>query len=119
MNFSIPLKRKKVISRKQFYMKEHLLGKNLTGRIYRLPRPEIYIDGELRTEYDTKDTRPFGADSASRYVFCRTVASDAGKELRIELESNSKMYSGIVNEIFCGDKMDIWTYIFGIYFCLV
>ena len=28
----------------------------------------IYIDGELRTVYDTEETRPFGKNSASRYV---------------------------------------------------
>lgn len=69
----------------------------------------FYIDGELRSEYDTKDSRPFGSNSVSRYVFCRTSAADAGKELRIELMSNSKRYSGVVNEIKCGDKSDIWS----------
>lgn len=75
----------------------------------------LYIDGELRTEYDTKDSRPFGSESASRYVFCKTSNEDAGKELRIELQSNSQRYSGVVNEIFSGDKMEIWTYIYNIY----
>lgn len=75
----------------------------------------FYIDGELRSEYDTKDTRPFGSNSASRYVFCETSKEDAGKELRIELLSNSEMYSGVVNEIYCGDRIDIWNYIFSIY----
>lgn len=75
----------------------------------------FYIGGELRTEYDTKDTRPFGSDSTSRYVFCRTSGEDAGKELRIELKSNSPRYSGVVNEILCGDKMDILIYLFSIY----
>ena len=74
----------------------------------------FYIDGELRCQYDTKETRPFGSDSASRYVFCKTSEADAGKELRIELLSNSDMYSGVVNEIFCGDKADIWSYFFKI-----
>ena len=75
----------------------------------------FYIDGELRSEYDTKNSRPFGSESASRYVFCKTSMADAGKELRIELLSNSEKYSGVVNEIFCGDKMDIWSYIFSVY----
>ena len=75
----------------------------------------FYIDGELRSEYDTKASRPFGSESASRYVFCKTSAADAGKELRIELLSNSERYAGIVNEIFCADKMDIWSYLFGVY----
>lgn len=75
----------------------------------------FYVDGELRLEYDTKDSRPFGSDSASRYVFCKTSYADAGKELRIELVSNAKQYSGVVNEIFCGNKTDIWVHIFSIY----
>lgn len=75
----------------------------------------FYIDGKLRQEYDTSDTRPFGSNSASRYIFCETSSADAGKELRIELLSNSAKYSGVVNDIFCGNKSDIWVYIFGIY----
>ena len=49
-----------------------------------LENVRIFIDGELRTVYDTKDTRPFGKNSASRYVFCETSGEDAGQELRIE-----------------------------------
>ena len=75
----------------------------------------FYIEGELRAEYDTKDSRPFGSESASRYVFCKTSSTDAGKELRIELQSGTKRYSGVVNDIFCGSKADIWAYIFSIY----
>lgn len=75
----------------------------------------FFIDGELRSEYDTSDSRPFGSNSASRYVFCETSDEDAGKLLRIELQSNSKMYSGVVNQIFCGDKTDVWIYLFGTY----
>lgn len=75
----------------------------------------MYIDGELRCVYDTKESRPFGSESASRYVFCATSSADAGKELRIELLSNAGRYSGIVNEIFCGDKADIWLYLFDAY----
>lgn len=75
----------------------------------------FYIDGELRYEYDTKDSRPFGSNSASRYVFCPTSAEDAGKELRIELASNSGRYSGVVNEIYCAEKSDIWSYLFSLY----
>ena len=72
----------------------------------------FYVDGSLRAEYDTKDTRPFGKDSASRYVFCNMSEDDAGKELRIELTSHASNYSGVVNTVYCGDKSDIWTNIF-------
>lgn len=80
-----------------------------------LQNVRFYIDGELRSEYDTKDSRPFGSNSASRYVFCDTSKEDAGKELRIELLSNSEMYSGVVNELYCGSRIEIWNYIFDIY----
>lgn len=71
----------------------------------------FYVDGELRQEYDTSDSRPFGKDSASRYVFCTTSVSDAGKVLRIELTSYTDKYSGVVNPVYTGDKSDIWAYI--------
>ena len=38
----------------------------------------FYIDGKLRTKYDTTDTRPFGKNSASRYIFL----SNFGKRCR-------------------------------------
>ena len=75
----------------------------------------FYIDNELRCEYDTKDSRLYGSDPASRYVFCKTSGRDAGKELRIELLSNSPKYSGVVNRIFVGEKTDIWTHIASLY----
>lgn len=72
----------------------------------------FYVDGKLRTEYDTAGTRPFGKDSASRYVFCPTYTRDAGRELKIELTSNTANYSGVVNPVYSGDKADIWAVIF-------
>ena len=72
----------------------------------------FYINGKLRSEYDTKDTRLAGKNSASRYVFCKTSDVDAGKELRIELRTNTKQYSGVVNTVYCGDKIDIWEFLF-------
>lgn len=71
----------------------------------------FYVDGTLRMEYDTSDTRPFGKDSASRYVFCPTYTRDAGRELKIELTSNTANYSGVVNPVYSGDKADIWAFI--------
>ena len=72
----------------------------------------FYVDGVKRASYDTKDTRPFGENSASRYVFCNMSDKDAGCTLRIELTTKASNYSGVVNAIYCGDKADIWTYIF-------
>ena len=72
----------------------------------------FYIDGELRGSYDTRSTRPFGKNSASRYVFFDTSDADAGKELRIELTTHTDNYSGVVNAVCYGDRGDIWLLIF-------
>ena len=81
-----------------------------------LENVRIYIGGELRTVYDPKNTRPFGKNSASGYVFCETSGEDAGQEVRNELQSFTEKYSGVVNTVYCGDKLDIWGYIFHCYF---
>ena len=75
----------------------------------------FYVDGQLRVVYDTSDTRIAGKNSASRYVFCPTSEDDAGKEVRIELKTHTAKYAGVVNEVFCGDKAEIWEYIFDSY----
>ena len=72
----------------------------------------IYINGTLREQYSTSKTRLIGKNSASRFIFCSTSHEDAGKELRIELTTYTSNYSGVVNQIFCGDKADIWQLIF-------
>lgn len=87
-------------------------SENAIGLRSSLQDVAFYVDEELRYAYTTKDTRPFGKNSASRYVFCETSEKDAGKELRIELTTYTDNYSGVVNTIFCGDKGDIWANIF-------
>ena len=72
----------------------------------------FYVGDELREVYDTSDTRLFGKNSASRYVFCPTSAADAGKEVRILLRTNTTQYAGVVNTVYWGDKVDIWQYLF-------
>ncbi len=69
---------------------------------------KIYVDGELRKDYNTKNTRKFGKNSVSVFVFVELLPEDAGKTIRLELVSNS-IYSGYVNEIFCGNREQIWT----------
>ena len=83
---------------------------------FSLENVRIYIGGELRAVYDTENTRPFGKNSASGYVFCETSGEDAGQEVRIELQSFTDKYSGVVNTVYCGDKSDIWAYMFHCYF---
>ena len=72
----------------------------------------FYVGDELREVYDTSDTRLFGKNSASRYVFCPTSAADAGKEVRILLRTNTSQYAGVVNTVYWGDRVDIWQYLF-------
>ncbi len=68
---------------------------------------KIYVGDTLREEYSTKDTRPFGINSASAYVFFHITREDAGEVLAIETVSDSR-YSGVLNEIYVGDKDNIW-----------
>ena len=75
----------------------------------------FYVDGELRAEYDTSEERVVGKNSASCYVFCSTSAEDAGKEVRIELQTNTNKYSGVVNAVYCGNAVEIWGYLFRTY----
>ena len=66
----------------------------------------VYVGGELRTEYCTKDSRLFGRDSVSAFVFFEIKDEDAGKVLVIETVSRCE-YSGFLNEIYVGEKLDI------------
>lgn len=68
---------------------------------------KVYIDGKLRESYSTKDTRLFGKNSVSRYLFVELNGDDAGKVLRIEISSDSR-YLGTVKPIYYGDKIGIW-----------
>ena len=67
----------------------------------------IYVDDELREVHDTRESRPFGENSAFRYVFVRLTKGDAGKELRYESVSGSK-YSGSIRSAYLGEKSSIW-----------
>ncbi len=69
---------------------------------------EVYIDGELRAEYSTKDTRLFGKNSAFRYVFVSIDQEDEGKEMAYCLTTDSK-YAGTYRKVFIGDKTSIWA----------
>lgn len=70
----------------------------------------IYIDGELRKNYNTIDSRPFGVNSPFRYVFVDLQAADAGKELAYQFSSKSK-YAGRGFECYIGDEAGIWGYL--------
>lgn len=68
---------------------------------------QVYIGGELREEYSTKDTRPWGTSSASAYIFVPLAPDDGGKELTVCLTSDTA-YSGVVQEMYIGTAFGIW-----------
>ncbi len=70
---------------------------------------ELYIDGELRESYSTKDSRPFGKNSAMKYIFLELYEEDEGKELTFSFTSDSK-YAGDVRTMYTGDRASIWLY---------
>lgn len=70
----------------------------------------IYIDGELRLDYSTVDSRPFGTNTAMRYIFVELDEEDAGKEFTYCFSSNSK-YAGDIRAGYIGDRLSIWIYL--------
>ncbi|MBR3808412.1 MAG: response regulator, partial [Lachnospiraceae bacterium] len=72
---------------------------------------KVYIDGKLRQEYTTEDTRWFGKVSAVAWVFIELDSEDAGKKIRIETQTDSS-YTGVFHDIHYGEKWDIWCKFF-------
>lgn len=70
----------------------------------------IYIDGELRLDYNTDNSRPFGINSPMRYLFVELSETDAGKELTYQFSSHSK-YAGNMRISYIGDRLSIWLYL--------
>ena len=71
---------------------------------------DIYVDGELRLSYTTKDSRPFGKNSAFRCLFLKLSEEDAGKELTYSFSSESK-YAGTMRTVYIGQESSIWFYL--------
>ncbi len=70
---------------------------------------DIYIDGKLRKSYSTKDSRPFGTNSATRYIIVDLNVADSGKELIYQCSSFSK-YTGDMRDSYIGDLLSIWMH---------
>ena len=70
---------------------------------------KVYVGGELRTEYSTKDSRIFGNCSPRYYVFTDICEVDSGKSLRVELVSESA-HAGTLKSVYYGDKAAIWRH---------
>lgn len=75
---------------------------------------KIYVDGVLRQEYSTADTRLFGSTSSMAYIFLELEPEDGGKTLAISTISDS-FYSGTFSTIYIGDQMGIWRNYFNRY----
>lgn len=70
---------------------------------------DVYINGERRLSYSTKDSRPFGTNSAMRYLFVELTEADSGEVLTYQFSSNSK-YAGNMQTIYIGDRASIWIH---------
>ena len=102
--------------RNEFMVVENILPDDVKDNLYLCIRSskqemKIYIDGKLRQEYTTEDTRPFGKVSAVAWVFVQLYAEDAGKEIRMELQTDSS-YTGTFYDIYYGDRWEIWKEMF-------
>ena len=71
---------------------------------------QVYVGDSLRLTYDTKDSRPFGANSPQRNLFVHLNVADAGKELKLCFSSESK-YAGDMRTAYIGDTLSIWMFL--------
>lgn len=105
--------------RNELVIVENTLPENVDDNLYfciRSSKQEmnVYIDNTLRYTYSTSETRLFGKLSAVAWVFIELDSDDAGKPIRVEVQSDSS-YSGVFHDIFYGEKWDIWLYFWDIY----
>ncbi|MGN0678607.1 MAG: HD-GYP domain-containing protein [Oscillospiraceae bacterium] len=68
---------------------------------------EFYIDGVLRGDYSTADTRLWGKYSTTGYVFVPLTAADYGKTITISMFTNSD-YTGVIRPVYCGTVFGMW-----------
>lgn len=72
---------------------------------------EIYIDGELREEFSTLDTMPFGKYSSSAYVFAEISREDAGKPIQVMWTTGSR-FTGMLSKVYYGARIELWSQYF-------
>lgn len=70
-----------------------------------------YLEDELIYEYSTQNSRWFGKISPENYLTIPLTAKDAGKELRIELVTNT----GLLYQPYVGSELGMWRYLISIY----
>lgn len=104
------------LARNEKMIVETVLPKDIKENLYLCFRSnrqdvEIYVDGELRERYSTETSRVFGQSSPGAFVFMRIKDGDAGKTIRVSYKTDTA-YSGNLQEIYYGDKMGIWEFMF-------
>lgn len=102
--------------RNEFMVIENTIPEDVEDNLYLFIRSskqemKVYIDGKLREEYTTENSRWFGKVSAVAWVFVGLQEKDAGKNIKIELQSDSS-YSGVFHEIHYGTMWDIYSVFF-------
>lgn len=68
---------------------------------------QIYVDGVLREEYSTKDSRLFGKNSSVVYLFLELTPEDSGKTITIKTQTDTD-YTGLFYPVYLGNKVGIW-----------
>ncbi len=71
---------------------------------------EIFVDQVLRQRYSAGQSKIFGRNSASAYLFQKLTKEDAGKILRITSMTDSP-YSGKLSTVYIGDRIGILNYL--------
>ncbi len=88
------------------------MEQNTFLRFYSLRQDiKVYVDGELRKSYSTKDTRLVGLTSSAYYLLVEMYPEDAGKTMTVEYMTEAS-YSGELRTVYYGDKMGIWSITF-------
>ncbi len=67
----------------------------------------ILIDGKVRENYSTEDSRAFGKSSISVYLFVPLTSEDSGKELSVHFKTDSS-YVGVMRDVYYGEMFGIW-----------
>jgi len=75
---------------------------------------KVYVGDELRKEYSTLDTQPFGKTSTMTYVFIPINTEDSNQTMRIEFKSDSS-YAGYVSDMYIGNRSEIVQYFCDLY----
>lgn len=104
------------VNRNEKIIVETVLPEDIEENLYlcfRSNRQEmaIYVDGELRRQYSTLNSKPYGHSSTSSFVFMKIEEGDGGKILRVSYQTDTE-YSGKLRIIYYGDKMGIWGTLF-------